>query len=122
MNEKHPEMGDIIRIDFNPQIGVEITKHQPALVVSRTIFISHTNFVWVCPISSTIKKYPTHFSLDEMTKTQGEIKVSQIRALDYNASGWTFLEKAPTEILMQVKHLIDAITNVSDELYSKRKF
>lgn len=112
-------MGDIILIDFSPQIGVEIAKRRPALVVSRTIFISNTNFVWVCPISSTIKKYPTHVSLDEMTKTQGEIKVSQIRALDYKARGWSFLEKAPTEILIQVKHLIDAITNVSDEFESK---
>lgn len=109
-------MGDIILIDFSPQIGVEIAKRRPALVVSRTIFISRTNFVWVCPISSTIKKYPTHISLDETTKTQGEIEVNQIRALDYKASGWTLSEKAPTEILIQAKHLIDAITNVLDKL------
>lgn len=98
-----------------------MAKRRPALVVSRTIFISRTNFVWVCPISSTIKKYPTHVSLDETTKTQGEIKVSQIRALDYKDRGWTFLEKAPPAILIQVKYLIDAITNVSDELETKRK-
>lgn len=67
------------------------------------------------------KKYPTHISLDETTKTQGEIKVSQIRALDYKARGWTLLEKAPTEILIQVKYFIDAITNVSDELETKRE-
>lgn len=83
--------------------------------------ILRTNFVWVCPISSTIKKYPTYFSLDGTTKTQGEIKVSQIRALDYKARGWKFLKKAPTEILIQMKYRIDAITNVSDELESKRK-
>lgn len=112
---KYPEIGDIILIDFDPQIGVETAKKRPALVVSRSFFASRTNLVWVCPISSTLKNYPTNVRLDRSTKTQGEIKVSQIRALDYKARGWVFLEKAPSEILIRAIHIIHAITSVEDE-------
>lgn len=116
MNNKNPEIGDIILIDFNPQIGIETASKRPALVVSRGFFALRSNLVWVCPISSTIKNYPTHVCLDAATKTQGEIKVSQIRALDYQTRGWKFLEKAPMNIVMQVKHIINAITSVNDSI------
>lgn len=119
MNNNCPEMGDIILIDFNPQIGVETAKKRPALVVSRSFFTSRSNLVWVCPISSAIKNYPTNIRLDNSTKTQGEIKVSQIRALDFQTRGWIFLEKAPLKILTQTKHIIDAITNVNDERFQQ---
>lgn len=112
--KKVPEIGDIILIDFDPQVGHEISKRRPALVVSRTFFNENTNFIWVCPISSTIKNYPTDILLDGNTKTQREIKVNQIRSLDYKNRGWIYLEKAPAEILLKVKHIIDAITNLND--------
>lgn len=74
MNKKHLEMGDSIRIDFSPQIGVEIAERRSALFVSRTIFISRTNFVWVSPIPSTIKNIQHTFHLMKQQKHKEKLK------------------------------------------------
>lgn len=53
-----PKKGDIVWIDFDPSTGKEIQKRRLGLVVSRYEFNRKTRFSVICPITSTIKKYP----------------------------------------------------------------
>ena len=62
-----PKQGDIIFLDFNPQIGHEQKGRHPALVVSNEQFNIRTNLVMVCPITNSISGFPMHIKLDSRT-------------------------------------------------------
>lgn len=104
-----PEAGDIIILNFNPQSGIEIQKQRPALVVSNHSFNQKTGLVMVCPITSTHKDFPLHVSLDQRTRTHGDILCEQLKSLDYRARNWQFAETAPVDIFESVMFILDKI-------------
>jgi len=99
--------GDIIRLNFDPQMGSEQKGNRPALVVSNDKFhkISRKR-AWVCPITRTDKNYPIHIPFDNRTKTQGVILCDQIKTVDLEARGFEFIEKAPGDILQDTLDII----------------
>lgn len=107
--KSYPQVGDIIRIDFDPQSGKEIKKARPALVVSCDFFNEKIGLVMVCPITSTIRNFPLHVKLDSRTTTQGEIMCEQLKSLDFTARSWKFFEKVPDDILDNV---VDILSDV----------
>lgn len=104
-----PQVGDIIRIDFDPQRGQEIKKARPALVVSCDFFNDKTGLAMVCPITSTIRNFPLHVKLDSRTITQGEVVCEQLKSLDFNARSWKFFEKAPDDVLDNVVEILNDV-------------
>lgn len=77
---------DIIWINFDPSKGREIQKRRPALVLSSDNYIKSTNFVIVAPITSTIRKLPSFYSLDEKYKTKGQVVCQQLYSYDISKS------------------------------------
>ncbi|EKB1220816.1 type II toxin-antitoxin system PemK/MazF family toxin [Listeria monocytogenes] len=106
-----PAQGDIVWVDFDPSKGHEIQKRRPGLVVSTTAFNRATQFCVICPITSTIRSYPTHFTLQHYS-IQGQVITSQIRSLDYREAAGrniTFVEKLTKRDLIQVLDLVHYI-------------
>ena len=60
-----PKQGDIIFIDFNPTKGHEQSGNRPAIVISNNVFNINTKMIIVCPITSNIKRFPTHYLLKD---------------------------------------------------------
>jgi len=79
------KQGDIIKLDFSPAIGHEQDGYRPAVVVSNDFAISKTNMVYVAPITNTARRFPLHVTLDDRTKTTGEILCEQVKAVDLTA-------------------------------------
>lgn len=104
-----PQAGDIIIIDFDPQSGHEIKKHRPALVLSNDAFNKLTGLVMVCPITSTHRDLPLHITLDDRTKTHGDILCEQLKSLDYDARHWRYAETAPDDIFEAALNIVNAI-------------
>ncbi len=52
-----PEAGDLIWLDFDPQVGHEQAGRRPALVLSSVRFNARTSLAFVCPVTSKIKGY-----------------------------------------------------------------
>ena len=100
------KQGDIIWLDFDPQIGHEQKGRRPALVVSNETFNRFSNLAIVCPITNTNKEYPFHVKLDERTKTTGVILSDQARTLDIKARNYEFIEKTSDDILFEVIDII----------------
>lgn len=101
-----PEQGDIIFIEFNPQVGHEQKGKRPALVVSNYTFNKFTKLVMLCPITNTDRSFPLHVKLDERTKTTGVIMCEQVKSLDYNARAISFYERSPEDIVAEVKDVL----------------
>lgn len=104
-----PKAGDIIVIDFDPQSGHEIKKHRPALVLSNDTFNRLTGLAMVCPITSTHRDFPLHVTLDDRTRTHGDILCEQLKSLDYQTRHWRFAETVPDDIFDAALDIVNAI-------------
>ena len=100
------KQGNIIWLDFNPQIGHEQKGRRPALVISNDTFNNFSGMAIVCPITNTDKNHPFHVKLNEETKTTGVILCDQARTLDINARKYEFIENIPENIMSEVIDII----------------
>ena len=104
--EYKPMQGDIIFLNFDPQIGHEQRGRRPALIVSNNTFNSFTGIAVVCPITNTNREIPIHVSLDDRTKTTGVVMCDQVKSLDIRMRNAEFVEKVPEDILAEVIDII----------------
>lgn len=111
VNNSYPKYGDIIVIDFDPQIGVEMKKRRPAIVVSVDEFQKRTGLVWLVPITSNVREgFPLHVELDE-GGTVGTVICEQVKSFDYNARNWRRVGVASDEVMDKVRDIVFAILN-----------
>ena len=100
--------GDIIKIDFNPQLGHETAGYRPALVVSTDVYNQRTRMAMVCPITNTDNQFPLHVSLDSRTKTTGVVMCEHLRSVDLAKRNYRIIEKAPVDLLERAVDIIYA--------------
>ena len=101
-----PDKGDIVLLDFDPQIGSEQKGYRPCVVVSNKTFNKFTKLAMVCPITNTIRDFPLHVNLKDSQKTTGTIKCEQLKSFDFIARKIKFVEKIDTETLDEVIDII----------------
>ena len=80
-----PEPGDLIWTDFDPTRGREQAGRRPALALSPKAFVLNAGFVFVCPITSRIRPFPTSVVLPDGLPIAGEILLSHLRIIDIHA-------------------------------------
>ncbi|EHK9937679.1 type II toxin-antitoxin system PemK/MazF family toxin [Enterococcus faecium] len=104
-----PKKGDIVWIDSDPSIGNESQKKCLGLVVSRYEFNRKTMFAVICPITSTIKNLPTHYSLPEDLDTNGQVLISQLKSLDFKERRLKKIENLPLQDMAKIDQIIEYI-------------
>ena len=103
-----PKQGDIIYIDLDPTVGHEQKGKRPAMVISTSIFNKFSNMAFVCPITSTIKDFPTHYVLEDSKKIKGSVLCEHLRSIDFADRQINFVEKATNNDLLSVMMLVNA--------------
>lgn len=103
-----PKQGDIVYLDLNPTKGHEQKGKRPAIVVSINVFNEHTKMAVVCPITSNMKDFPTHYKLEDTKKIKGSVLCEHIRSIDYNERNFSFVEKSSENDLLSILMLINA--------------
>lgn len=104
-----PQKGDIVWIDFDSSAGEEIQKRRPGLVVSRYDFNRKTMFAVICPITSTIRNFPTRYSLPSELDTTGQILMSQLKSLDFKERKLKKIESLPIQDMAKIDQIIEYI-------------
>ena len=103
-----PQKGDFIIATFDPQAGHEQKGRRPAIIISNKLFNKSTGLAIVCPITNTNRNFPFHVPIpDELTLT-GYIMVEQVKSIDYQNRKIKFIEKAPSNIMIEVLSILDA--------------
>ncbi len=77
-----PERGDIVWMEFSPQLGHEQSGRRPALIVSPKDYNEKTHLCVLFPITSQIKNYPFEV-LIQGEKIKGAILTDQIKSFDW---------------------------------------
>ena len=100
------KQGNIILLDFDPQLGHEQKGRRPALVISNELFNKYSEMAIVCPITNNDKSHPLHIKLNKKTKTKGVILCDQIKTMDIKVRNFKFLEDIPEELLEEVLDIV----------------
>ena len=100
-----PEKGDLVWLNFDPQIGHEQKGCRPAICVSHKIYKQKIGLALFCPITSHIKGYPFEIVLNNHS-INGCILSDQIKNLDWRQRNCRFIEKATTE---EIDSVVDNI-------------
>jgi mRNA interferase MazF len=108
INSYIPKQQDIIWIDFNPQSGKEINKRRPALVLSNDNYNRQTGLVVISPITHTNKNDLTYILITG-AKTDGFVNALQIHSFDYKTRNASFIEIAPSSVLLRVMQVFEQI-------------
>ena len=87
-----PKIGDIVWLEFSPQIGHEQSGFRPALIISSEIYNRKTGLCLAMPITSKIKGYPFEVNL-KTKKIDGVILSDQIKSLDFKLRKIKFCDK-----------------------------
>ena len=94
-----PDRGDIIWINFDPQVGHEQAGQRPALVVSRRIYNRASELLICLPIRSRRKGYGFEVPLPRNFEVKGVVLADQIKSMDWRLREARFFAKAPDSVL-----------------------
>ena len=103
-----PKKGDLVVLSFDPQTGHEQKGRRPALVISHTLFNTHTGLAMVCPVTNTRRNIPFHVKLPANSSLTGYVMVEQIKSIDYARRKVAFVEQAPQATLDDVLGILEA--------------
>ncbi|KPJ65994.1 MAG: hypothetical protein AMJ45_04290 [Syntrophobacter sp. DG_60] len=83
---EYPKKGEIYLVNFDPTIGHEVKKKQPALIISNDIHNQYSPLVTVAPLSSNVDKiYPFEVYISKRTANldrDSKIMIIQLRSID----------------------------------------
>ena len=102
-----PSKGDLIWIDFNPQVGKEIMKRRPALVLSPKEYNTH-GLALVVPIRSRAKSYPFEVKTENVN-VRGVILADSIKSLDWQGRNAKFIDTVSKNKLNEVLELLSVL-------------
>ena len=101
-----PKQKDIVYVNFNPIKGHEQSGYRPGVVISNDIFNKFSKMIIVCPITSNLKKFPTHHKIENSQKIEGSVLCEHVRSVDYEKRDVKFIEKMSDEDFDVVKNLL----------------
>lgn len=94
MVEYVPRRGDLVWLEFNPQVGKEIQKRRPALVISPQLYNQKTGLALFMPITSQVKGYPFEWVLEGL-EIKGAVLCDQVRSLDWKVRKAQYITALP---------------------------
>jgi len=96
-----PKRGDIVWLNFTPQVGHEQQGKRPAVVVSPQAYNEKVGLALFCPITTKQKGYPFEVKID-CDKINGVVLSDQIKSLDWKQRDIKFIAKTTDNELDEV--------------------
>lgn len=76
-----PDAGDIVWLNFAPQVGHEQAGHRPAVVLTPAAYNDKTSLMICCPMTTQIKNYP--FEVIILGTPPNVVLADQVKSLDW---------------------------------------
>ena len=110
-NSYVPETGDIVMMDFDPQVGREQAKRRPALVLTDQRYNRASGLAVVCPLTSKRKPYPFALPI-EVDQVEGAVLVDQLKSMDWSGRSAKFHSKATPALLTKVRQYVAVLLGI----------
>lgn len=96
---KHPDLGDVYRVDLNPVRGTERAGRRPVLVLSDTGLQSISLRSPICPITSNQQLWPTKVIIPPGCVVSGAILLDQARMIDRKTRLLRHVGRLPDDVV-----------------------
>ena len=106
-----PERGDLVWLQFDPQLGSEQPGRRPALVISPGSYNRTVGLALVCPVTSRVKGYPFEVPLPDGLEVQGAVLCDQLKSLDWRSRTATRIGTVPDEVMRDAAARILALVD-----------
>ena len=106
-----PEAGDIVWIDFDPQIGREQAGYRPALILSSSEYNRVIGLMIVCPTTTRIKGYPYEVAL--AGDPPSVALADHARSMDWRKRGLRYKTRASAAEMDEVRARLAAVIGLS---------
>jgi mRNA interferase MazF len=103
-----PERGDVIWLNFSPQIGHEQQGKRPAVVISPQAYNQKTGLALLCPITTKEKGYPFEVRINNV-KIHGVVLSDQIKSLDWKQRGAEFIVKSRNSEMSEIMEKLSVL-------------
>ena len=97
-----PTRGDVIRLNFMPQIGREQSGRRPALVMSSSDYNRRVGLVIVCPITNQAKGYTYEVDIPIGLMVTGVVLADAAKSLDWRGRDTEFICEMPALVVAEV--------------------
>lgn len=104
-----PQRGDIVWLNFNPQVGREQAGRRPAVVLSPGSYNGKVGLLLACPITSQVKGYPFEVAIPAGLKIRGVVLSDQVKSLDWRGRETEFVDRLPASAVNEVLAKISAL-------------
>ncbi len=94
-----PSRGDVVWLDFDPQVGHEQAGRRPALVLSHRDYNLKAGLAIVCPMTSRVDKpWPFLVQVDE----KSAVIADQVKCIDWRGRRAQIKSRLPAHVLERV--------------------
>ncbi len=104
-----PSRGDLVWLDFDPQLGHEQAGRRPALVLSGRRYNAAAGMLIACPVTRQVKGYALEVPLPDTLQTRGVVLANQVRSLDWTLRRLRIIEQAGSEVVERVLDILVAL-------------
>ena len=103
-----PDAGDVVWLEFDPQVGQEQAGQRPALVVSPASYNGKTGLMVCCPMSTKIKGHPFEV-VTEVDGVASAVLSDQVNSLDWKVRHAKKKGTVPGVVMTHVRAKIKAL-------------
>jgi len=104
-----PQRGDVVIVNFNPQLGREQAGRRPALVLSPGTYNERVGLAIVCPITNQVKGYPFEVSMPAGSDVTGVILADHIRSVDWRVRNTRVIHQLPRSTVEDTLRKLDTL-------------
>jgi mRNA interferase MazF len=105
-----PERGDIVWLNFDPQVGHEQRGKRPAIVISPKEYNEKVGLGLFCPITNQEKNYPFEVKINNKEIT-GVVLSDQIKSLDWKKRDIKYITKLTEDGITEILNKINVLLN-----------
>jgi len=106
-----PQRGDLVWLEFNPQLGHEQSGRRPALIISPKSYNEKTNLCLLYPVTSKTKGYPFEVEISGKNAS-GFVLTDQIKSFDWKKRNPIFIEKITENKLQKCLENSNLLLNI----------
>ena len=109
-----PQRGDVIWINFNPQVGHEQAGRRPAVVLSPGTYNDRTSLAILCPVTNQVKGYPFEVAVPAGLDVTGVILADQVKSMDWRSRNAALICPLPTETVDAILQRVGTLLTRED--------
>ena len=107
-----PDVGDIIRINFDPQEGTEQWGRRPALVLTPRNYNQRSRLCVLCPITNQGKGYPFEVPIPAGHAVTGVVLADQVKSQSWEMREAEFVVAALQGVLATTRGIVKALLQI----------